>query len=141
MVKEKLCHPNKEFSLKLEEMGEQKINDKTAWIDILSRISQPTKERLLALLPNFQKYRDDEIEQILIDAKYYRYIQKQRNQIDHMKEMLKVAIPENFDYKNVHGLSNEVVEKLQKATPPTLFEASRISGIYPFFYRNTAYIH
>ena len=130
-LKTNYATPTKEFIKTLEELKEQKINDKTAWIDILARIATPTKEKLLKLLPEFKKYEDDEIEQILIEAKYYRYIQKQKAQIEKMHEMLEVKIPKDFDFEKVEGLSNEVVEKLKKATPPTLFEASRISGITP----------
>ncbi len=45
--------------------------------------------------------------------------------------MLQMKIPENFDFKSISGLSNEVVEKLEKFNPPTLFNASEISGITP----------
>ena len=131
ILKSNYSTPTKEFSSKLEAMGEQKINDKTAWIDIIARMKEPTKAKLLELFPSLSEYSDEEIEQILIEAKYARYIQKQKNQIDKMHEMLSVNIPKDFDYSKVHGLSNEIVEKLQKATPPTLFEASRISGITP----------
>ena len=131
ILKDNYSTPTKEFSLILQEMGEQKINDKTAWIDIVARMKEPTKEKVIRLFPQMSKYSDEEMEQILIEAKYARYIQKQKNQIDKMQEMLKVKVPEEFDYSKVHGLSNEIVEKLQKATPPTLFEASRISGITP----------
>ena len=48
-----------------------------------------------------------------------------------MKKMLKAAIPENFSFKGLAGLSNEVIEKLEKHRPPTLFNASLISGITP----------
>ncbi len=123
--------PTKEFVAKLEAMGEERINDKTAWIDLLARIAEPSREKLLKLLPDFARYSDEAIEQILIEAKYYRYIEKQQQQIERMKGMHQVNIPENFDYRKVQGLSNEIVEKLEKATPPTLFEASRISGITP----------
>ncbi len=123
--------PTREFVARLEAMGEQKINDKTAWIDVLARIAEPSREKLLALLPEFARYSDEALEQILIEAKYYRYIEKQRQQIERMEQMHGVAIPEGFDYRKVRGLSNEIVEKLEKATPPTLFEASRISGITP----------
>ncbi len=123
--------PTKEFIAMLEAMGEEKINDKTAWVDLLARISEPSRRKLLQLLPEFEKYSDEAIEQILIESKYYRYIQKQQQQIDRMHERHEVKIPEDFDYRKVQGLSNEIVEKLEKATPPTLFEASRISGITP----------
>jgi tRNA uridine 5-carboxymethylaminomethyl modification enzyme len=45
--------------------------------------------------------------------------------------MLKVKIPVGFDFRKVSGLSNEIVEKLERATPPTLFTASQISGVTP----------
>ncbi len=123
--------PTKDFVAKLEAIVEEKINDKTAWIDLLARINDPSREKLLQLLPDFAHYSDEAIEQILIEAKYYRYIEKQQQQIERMKGMHQVNIPEDFDYRKVQGLSNEIVEKLEKATPPTLFEASRISGITP----------
>jgi tRNA uridine 5-carboxymethylaminomethyl modification enzyme len=82
-------------------------------------------------VPSFEQYSKEALEQILIEAKYYRYIQKQKSQIDRMHEMLKVKIPQDFDYDSVQGLSNEVVEKLKAANPPNLQSASLISGITP----------
>ena len=70
-------------------------------------------------------------EQILIEAKYKNYIEKQKDQIDTMKEMLDIKIPPMMDFASISGLSNEVVEKLQRFNPPTLFAASEISGITP----------
>ena len=130
-LKTTFATPTKEFSAKLQELGETKINDKTAFIDIIARIKEPTIEKLLALVPEFEKYGKEALEQILVEAKYYRYIEKQQNQIDNMQNMLKVKIPQDFDYSTVQGLSNEVVEKLQNANPPTLHSASLISGITP----------
>lgn len=48
-----------------------------------------------------------------------------------MKNLSELKIPENFDFKSVSGLSNEVVEKLNHHKPPTIFAASQISGITP----------
>ena len=62
---------------------------------------------------------------------YKNYIEKQKDQIDHMKEMLDIKIPPLMDFSSISGLSNEVVEKLQRFNPPTLFAASEISGITP----------
>jgi len=129
-VKENFGTPNKEFLAKLNDMGEEKINDKTFLIDIIGR-GEFNKEKLIALIPEFVKYSDDVIEQILIDSKYNRYIEKQLVQVSKMKDMLKVKIPNNFDFNKVSGLSNEIVEKLFNATPPTLFGASQISGVTP----------
>ncbi|CUV65085.1 tRNA uridine 5-carboxymethylaminomethyl modification enzyme GidA (Glucose-inhibited division protein A) [Sulfurovum sp. enrichment culture clone C5] len=129
-LKENGVTPNKEFLAKLESVGEEKINDKTQWIDVVGR-GEFDRNKLITLLPEFEKYDDEVIDQVLIESKYSRYIDKQLNQIEKMEEMLKIKIPSNFDYKKVCGLSNEIVEKLQKFTPPTLQAASQVSGVTP----------
>ncbi len=45
--------------------------------------------------------------------------------------MMSIKIPKDMDFSSISGLSNEVVEKLKKFNPPTLFAASEISGITP----------
>ncbi len=122
--------PTKEFLITLESIGEVKINDRTLWIDVIGR-GDFDKEKLLLLLPEFEQYDDEVIEQILIEAKYSRYIDKQHDQIEKMKDMLSIKIPEDFNYRNISGLSTEIIEKLEKFTPPTLQAASQISGITP----------
>ena len=129
-LRENSVTPTKEFLAQLEGIGAVKINDKTAWMDVIGR-GDFDREKLITLLPEFDKYSDEVVEQILVEAKYSRYIENQLKQIEKMKDMLKVKIPEDFEYRTVSGLSNEVVEKLEKATPPTLFAASEISGITP----------
>ncbi|MBT8344140.1 MAG: tRNA uridine-5-carboxymethylaminomethyl(34) synthesis enzyme MnmG, partial [Sulfurovum sp.] len=100
------------------------------WLDVIGR-GDFNREKLVTLLPDFDKYDDEVIEQILVEAKYSRYIEKQQQQILNMDDMLKIKIPEGFVYSNISGLSNEIVEKLEIATPPTLFAASQISGVTP----------
>ncbi len=130
LLKEHYATPTKEFLAKLEQIGAPKINDKTLWIDVIAR-GEFDRDKLTTLLPEFDKYDDEVMEQILVEAKYYRYIEKQAQQIAQMKDMLKIKIPEDFDFTTVQGLSNEIVEKLQSANPPTLFAASEISGVTP----------
>ncbi|SFV54981.1 tRNA uridine 5-carboxymethylaminomethyl modification enzyme GidA [hydrothermal vent metagenome] len=122
--------PTKEFLTKLAEIGAAKINEKTRWMDVIGR-GDFNREKLTALLPEFDKYDDEVMEQILVEAKYSRYIEKQQQQILNMKDMLKIKIPKDFVYHTISGLSNEIIEKLEKATPPTLFAASEISGVTP----------
>lgn len=114
----------------LESIGEERINDKVLLIDLIGRnsIDAPKFDKLV---PNYAFIDDYLKEQIIIEAKYYRYIQKQQKQIEKMKKMLKATIPENFSFKGLAGLSNEVIEKLERHRPPTLFNASLISGITP----------
>jgi len=122
--------PTKAFLAQLESIGAVKINDRTYWIDVIGR-GDFNREKLITLLPDFDKYDDEVVEQILVEAKYSRYIEKQQQQILEMDDMLKIKIPQGFVYSNISGLSNEIIEKLTLATPPTLFTASQISGVTP----------
>ena len=122
--------PTKEFLAQLESIGAVKINDRTYWIDVIGR-GDFNREKLITLLPDFDKYDDEVMKQILVEAKYSRYIEKQQQQILKMDDMLKIKIPQGFVYSNISGLSNEIIEKLTLATPPTLFTASQISGVTP----------
>jgi len=122
--------PSKENNAFLAEMEEGYITDKVSFQVIAARHTF-TKEKLLKLAPELKKFSDEAIEQILIEAKYYHYIKKQQKQIAKMNEMLKVEIPEDFEYDGIPGLSREIVEKLSSIRPTTLFQASEISGVTP----------
>lgn len=73
----------------------------------------------------------DVAEQIEIDAKYSGYIDRQQDEIDKVRRHENTAIPIDFDYLGVNGLSNEVKQKLSEAKPETLARASRIPGVTP----------
>ncbi len=81
--------------------------------------------------PKFSTMSKRALHQIQILSKYHNYIQKQLIDVANSNEMLKLKIPQDFEYKGISGLSLEVIEKLSKARPSTLFEASQISGITP----------
>ena len=70
-------------------------------------------------------------EQIEIQTKYAGYIDRQLDEIAKKKRNEDTLIPIDFDYKQISGLSNEVVAKLTDARPETIGKASRISGITP----------
>ena len=70
-------------------------------------------------------------EQILIESQYFGYLDRQREDIRNFKKEEGLHLPKNINYKDVGSLSNEIVEKLTLAQPPTLGAASRISGITP----------
>lgn len=122
--------PSHENIAFLESLGEEKISDKVSLQKIVAR-AEFTIEKLVKLAPLIANFTEESKEQILVEAKYKNYIEKQKDQIDHMKEMLDIKIPPLMDFSSISGLSNEVVEKLQRFNPPTLFAASEISGITP----------
>ncbi|MBA3008149.1 MAG: tRNA uridine-5-carboxymethylaminomethyl(34) synthesis enzyme MnmG [Proteobacteria bacterium] len=70
-------------------------------------------------------------DEIQLQIKFHGYIQRQQEQVDRFKKMEALALPEDFEYKGLAGLSNEVVQKLSTVRPLSLGQASRISGITP----------
>ena len=129
-LNETFVTPNKNINAKLKSLNEEKIQNKMELRKIAARHTF-NKEKLLKIAPELKSLSDKALEQILIESRYHHYIEKQKSQIDKMKEMLNVKIPVDFEYKGIPGLSREVVEKLEKFRPPTLFAASEISGVTP----------
>ncbi|WP_103643604.1 tRNA uridine-5-carboxymethylaminomethyl(34) synthesis enzyme MnmG [Campylobacter concisus] len=122
--------PNKANLELLASLDEEPISQNVSLQKIVARKSF-TAEKLRKLDERFVNLDDASMDQILTECKYQHYIGEQKNQIEKMKDMMNVKIPENFDFRSISGLSNEVVEKLEKFAPPTLFAASEISGITP----------
>nr|MBV6629446.1 tRNA uridine-5-carboxymethylaminomethyl(34) synthesis enzyme MnmG [Oceanococcus sp. HetDA_MAG_MS8] len=70
-------------------------------------------------------------EQVEIQAQYTGYIERQEAEIAKLKNLEGVALPTDFDYSQVRGLSTEVQTKLSQAKPTTLGQASRLEGLTP----------
>ena len=71
------------------------------------------------------------IEQMEILAKYAGYIDRQADEIEKLRAAETTALPVEFDYGQVKGLSNEVKQKLSEIRPQTLGQAGRIPGVTP----------
>jgi tRNA uridine 5-carboxymethylaminomethyl modification enzyme len=52
-------------------------------------------------------------------------------EIENFKNLERIKLPEGFDFFGVHGLSNELKEKLSAVRPASLGQASRMDGITP----------
>ena len=69
--------------------------------------------------------------QVEIQAKYHGYIERQREEVARAVRYEEMALPLDFDYAAVRGLSREVQQKLGSHKPQTLGQASRIAGVTP----------
>jgi tRNA uridine 5-carboxymethylaminomethyl modification enzyme len=69
--------------------------------------------------------------QVEIEIKYEGYIKKQLREIKRFKNLEMIKIPTEFDFSGIHGLSNELKEKLTGIRPTSLGQVSRIEGITP----------
>ncbi|MBE6386657.1 MAG: tRNA uridine-5-carboxymethylaminomethyl(34) synthesis enzyme MnmG [Lentisphaerae bacterium] len=96
--------------------------------DDLDDIKLPFPEELL---PEFAAAAEPVKAELLIQAHYDGYLQRETLQISRLAKLENTVIPEDFDYTDISGLSNESKQKLIKRRPATLGAASRIDGVTP----------
>ena len=96
--------------------------------DDLDDIKLPFPEELL---PEFAATDEPVKAELLIQAHYDGYLQRETLQISRLAKLENTVIPEDFDYTDISGLSNESKQKLIKRRPATLGAASRIDGVTP----------
>ena len=99
----------------LEIMGQRKVN--------MAKIRQVFPD-----IPNFPRHVES---QVVTDAHYMGYLDRQDKDIESFKKDESVIIPEGIDYEKLSGLSNEIKSKLLQVKPKTLGQAIRIDGVTP----------
>ncbi|MCY3125043.1 tRNA uridine-5-carboxymethylaminomethyl(34) synthesis enzyme MnmG, partial [Acinetobacter baumannii] len=99
--------------------------------DLLRR-PEMTYEQLVQPSP-FTPGREDRqaAEQVESQVKYEGYIARQQDEIEKQQRNENTLLPATLDYRQVTGLSNEVIAKLNDHKPSSIGQASRISGITP----------
>ncbi len=80
---------------------------------------------------NIKDYGDEILKRVELYIKYEGYINRQKEEVKRMKKFEDYRLDKNLDYNSLSGLSIEVIEKLDKIKPETIYDASRISGITP----------
>jgi tRNA uridine 5-carboxymethylaminomethyl modification enzyme len=96
-----------------------------------ARFPEVDKALLLDLAPSLRDAPADLRAEILEDAHYAPYLQRQDSEIAELRRNERVHIPADFDYRAIGGLSTEMIERLDAARPDTLAAAGRIRGITP----------
>jgi len=74
---------------------------------------------------------DEEKRHIEAEIKYEGYIKKQEREITRLSKIDQMSLPETINYREIPGLSLEIIEKLEKMRPGTLGEVKKIAGITP----------
>ena len=70
-------------------------------------------------------------EQVEIGVKYAGYLDRQREEIERQRRHEQTAIPADFGFRDIPGLSAELQGKLESVRPETLGQAQRIPGMTP----------
>ena len=68
---------------------------------------------------------------VITDKKYSGYIERQKKEIKKIKKNENALIPEQINFNDIEGLSNESKQKLSAVSPRTLAHAQRIPGLTP----------
>ena len=129
-IKQTVIKPTESTNQYLQRCGTQPIQSGTYLDQLLKRaeLGYPVVE---ALAKSPEIVPREVARQVEIEVKYEGYIQKQLNEIEKFKKLERMKIPEHFDFSHIHGLSNELKEKLSRTKPTTLGQMSRIDGMTP----------
>lgn len=124
-------HPSSDKISDLNEVLTVPLSKESNGEDLLRRPEMSYK--LLTSLKYFSPAIDDHqvTNQVEIQVKYEGYIIRQQEEIERQLRNENTALPINLDYKQITGLSNEVIAKLNDHKPSSIGQASRISGITP----------
>ena len=72
-----------------------------------------------------------DLESALADSLYNGYIKSQRATFDRLHNHDSLRIPDCFKYREISGLSHEMIERLERACPKTFGQARRVPGLTP----------
>jgi tRNA uridine 5-carboxymethylaminomethyl modification enzyme len=129
-IKRTVIKPCENVNKYLKSKGTQPITN-GVYLDQLLKRTELNYDAVEILAQSPEKIIDKVSKQVEIDIKYKGYIERQQTEIEKFKDIERIKIREDFDFENVHGLSNELKEKLSDVRPVSLGQASRIPGITP----------
>jgi len=99
----------------------------------LAKRPEVLPEHLIHFLPEFVRegIAQDELTTVVTDFKYSGYVASHENMISRMAKAAERTIPPTLIYSQLPGLSNEMIERLNRVKPQTIGQAMRIPGITP----------
>lgn len=128
----------------IDEKRLARIEDKSrridAWVETLERervggqllADTVRRDRTQASFPEALMRESTAVrEEVFYRVAFRGYLEREAKQIEKLRHIDKVRIPQDFNYLSVRGLRNESAEKLAAIQPRTLGQASRISGVNP----------
>jgi tRNA uridine 5-carboxymethylaminomethyl modification enzyme len=129
-VKHTVVKPTAAVNDYLQNRNSQPIDNGIHLAQLLKR-AEPDYRMVEALAKSSADISQAAARQVEIEIKYEGYIKKQLREIERFKNLEMVTVPADFNFAGVHGLSNELKEKLTNIKPTSLGQVSRIEGITP----------
>jgi len=92
-----------------------------------------TSDFIYRLLPDeiSSQIKLTELETALADSLYSGYIATQRNASERVNHFDNLKVPQNFQFNMISGLSNEMIERLERAKPQSFSQIRQINGLTP----------
>ncbi|MEZ5489952.1 MAG: tRNA uridine-5-carboxymethylaminomethyl(34) synthesis enzyme MnmG [Gammaproteobacteria bacterium] len=117
----------------IEPLLEKPISREYNLVDLLARPGVSYRGLQSTLGESHAPWIDSEqvAQQVEIQIKYQGYIDRQQGEIEKLKRQEDTALPGDFDYQQMQGLSNELKQKLEAARPENIGRAARIPGMTP----------
>ncbi len=120
--------PTQEINKLLIERGTAPITEATTLSKLLKR---PEMDYSVVKRLSPADVSNEVAQLVEIEVKYEGYIKRQVELSERMRRLESRRIPSHFSYKDIPGLSREIVEKLEQIRPETIAQASRIPGVTP----------
>ena len=124
-------NPTNEINARLSEMGEVALRKPATLSDLLRRPEWSLKEVRTLMEDTFPFTSSEVDEEVVIQAKYAGYVERQEAAIARFSTEENLLVPESLDFSRIGGLSNEVIEKLGRVRPASIGHARRIPGVTP----------
>jgi tRNA uridine 5-carboxymethylaminomethyl modification enzyme len=115
---------------KLKGLGTAPLKDTVDLASLLKR-SEVSFKHLFLFDPDLGGIDEGVAEEVEARVKYEGYIRNQEKQVEKLRRMEDVKLPEGLDYDTVYSLTREAREKLNRVRPLSLGQASRIPGVTP----------
>jgi len=129
-LRETTVRPEAGVNERLAELGSVPLKNSILLADLLRRPELTIAD--LARVTGAELGVANEIkEEVQLQIKYEGYIQRQGEQVARFRKLESTALPGDFVFAGLAGLSNEAVEKLTRIQPRSLGQASRIPGMTP----------
>lgn len=128
-LKKTKVFPSKETNDLLFSIDESPLSKQCSAADLLKRPSFTIDK--LKYFYDISSASSEVIHKAEIEIRYEDFIKREEENIEKYEKAFSMLIPNDFDFKNAVGLSNEIVEKILRVKPENLAQAAAIPGVTP----------
>jgi len=123
--------PDEKINFRLEKQHQLPVRNAMSLREFIKR-PKVSPQLIRDVFPEFYLESSRENwKKVFSEIKYEGYIKQSLSQLKKIERLERTRLPLNMNYKNIHGLPYEAIEKLSEVRPITLGQAGRISGISP----------